>query len=89
MSKIEIAIDVNGLEAKLCHWNTQKQKGESFPNFRVIPVIIVDNLDYVCTATLNGHQWNTPQYLLSLKMAWSSIKVDVNERLQLIYLRNF
>ena len=33
MSKIEIAIDVNGLEAKLCHWNTQKQNGESFSNF--------------------------------------------------------
>ena len=45
MSKIEIAIDVNGLEAKLCHWNTQKQKN-FFKLHRVIPVIIVVNLDY-------------------------------------------
>ena len=33
MSKIEIAIDVNGLEAYFCHWITQKQNGESFSNF--------------------------------------------------------
>ena len=47
MSKIDIVIDVSGLEAKLCHWNTQRQNGEScFKLHWVIPVIIVDNLDY-------------------------------------------
>ena len=33
LSKIEITIDFNGPEAKLYHWNTQKQNGESFSNF--------------------------------------------------------
>ena len=46
LSKIEITIDLNGPETKLYHSKTQKQNGESFPNFTELFLL---SLSTICT----------------------------------------